>query len=75
MMSKNKVSAEELSKYEGDGNEGVFIDYARIINVTDKGALLDLYGDETWVPRGQIMSADHEAVEVTNWWAKKNWYA
>lgn len=73
--SKSFDPADMIGYVEGPKgrDESGVLAFESIEHITDKAALLNLEGAvQMWVPKSQIMDADHESVEVTQWWANEN---
>jgi hypothetical protein len=81
MNVKNKMKNMKNKKNDWDPNDmigcdgsddGELYDYEKIVHMTDKSVLLEMDGEDVWIPKSQIIDATDKVVTITKWLAQKN---
>ena len=68
---KSKTGHDFNNMIGGEGSDGVEYDYEKIVHMTDSAVLLEIEGDESWIPKSQIIDASDHTVTLTKFIAKK----
>ncbi len=68
---KEKLDPYDMIGYNGNDIDGQEVSYDDIIKFTDAAVLLNIDGDEVWIPKSQIIDANDEIIIITYWLAEK----